>query len=60
MPKFINFIYIPTVIFLIIPINGFNISPKPNYSFGEPKLEFHLEKVESSYFGYSMNLRKNR
>uniref|UniRef100_A0A182J9R1 Uncharacterized protein n=1 Tax=Anopheles atroparvus TaxID=41427 RepID=A0A182J9R1_ANOAO len=37
--------------------DGFNLSPLPNYVFREPALPVHMEKVRSSYFGFSLNLR---
>lgn len=40
--------------------NGFNISPKPNYVFQEPDLKTFMPKTQSSYFGYSINLRPSR
>ncbi|KAJ6640903.1 Integrin alpha-PS3 [Pseudolycoriella hygida] len=38
---------------------GFNVSPRPNYIFQEPNLKTFLPKTQSSYFGYSINLRTN-
>ncbi|XP_052863834.1 integrin alpha-PS3-like [Anopheles cruzii] len=37
--------------------SGFNVSPQPNYVFREPSLTTYVDKVRSSYFGYSLNLR---
>ncbi|XP_053668619.1 integrin alpha-PS3-like [Anopheles marshallii] len=44
---------------LLLPPEGetFNLSPVPSYVFREPNLGLHMEKVRSSYFGYSLNLR---
>lgn len=39
---------------------GFNLSPKPNLIFREPKLDYGLPKTQSSYFGYTINLRTSR
>ncbi|XP_053681013.1 integrin alpha-PS3-like [Anopheles nili] len=36
---------------------AFNLSPVPNYVFREPSLPLYTQKVRSSYFGYSINLR---
>ncbi|XP_035895346.1 integrin alpha-PS3-like [Anopheles stephensi] len=47
------------VIVTLLALGGesFNLSPVPNYVFREPDLQLHMEKVRSSYFGYSLNLR---
>lgn len=46
------------IVFLsVIKVNGFNLSPQPNYVFKEPKLQTFMETVRSSFFGFSVNLR---
>ena len=52
-PKLLAFL-----LFLLHLASGFNISPTPNIAFQEPQLSTYLNKVRSSYFGYSINLRK--
>lgn len=50
-----------TVIVLFIQANfsdAFNLSPKPNIIFREPKFGFGMPKVRSSYFGFSLNLKQ--
>lgn len=47
-----------TLLFLLHLASGFNISPSPNIAFQEPQLTTYMDKVRSSYFGYSINLRK--
>lgn len=41
----------------VIKVNGFNLSPQPNYVFKEPALNVYMNKVRSSLFGFSLNLR---
>lgn len=38
---------------------SFNLSPSPNVIINKPKLSTNLEQSRSSYFGYSINLRRN-
>ncbi|KFB36449.1 AGAP004303-PA-like protein [Anopheles sinensis] len=45
------------VAFFLGTTGGFNLSPMPNYVFQEPTLQMFMEKVRSSYFGFSLNLR---
>ncbi|XP_065084513.1 integrin alpha-PS3 [Ochlerotatus camptorhynchus] len=45
------------VLLSVIKVNGFNLSPQPNYVFNEPKLQTFMETVRSSFFGFSLNLR---
>lgn len=41
--------------------NAFNLSPKPNIILRQPKaLPVGLPKTRSSYFGFSLNLKRNR
>lgn len=53
-----------SVILLIINVhngNAFNLSPKPNIVFREPKSSgVGMPKMRSSYFGFSLNLKQNR
>ncbi|XP_055921034.1 integrin alpha-PS3 isoform X2 [Eupeodes corollae] len=37
--------------------NGFNFSPKPSFSLREPSLKAFMPKLQSSYFGFTINLR---
>ena len=52
------FAIILSVLFLLHLTSTFNISPTPNLAFQEPQLTTYMNKVRSSYFGYSLNLRK--
>lgn len=38
---------------------GFNLSPAPNIIIKKPELTTFLEQTRSSYFGFSLNLRRN-
>ena len=38
---------------------GFNLSPSPNIIIKKPELTTFLEQTRSSYFGFSLNLRRN-
>lgn len=54
-----------TVIFLLVLVDinkSFNLSPKPNIVLREPNFELNIgrPKVRSSYFGFSLNLKRNR
>lgn len=40
--------------------DAFNLSPKPNFIFHEPKIGFGMANSRSSYFGFSLNLKQNR
>lgn len=45
------------VLLSVIKVDGFNLSPQPNYVFREPALNIYMNKVRSSLFGFSLNLR---
>lgn len=50
-------------VILVCVHNGdtFNLSPKPNIVFREPKSSgVGMPKMRSSYFGFSLNLKQNR
>ncbi|XP_055608647.1 integrin alpha-PS3-like [Uranotaenia lowii] len=38
-------------------VDGFNVSPQPNFIFTEPVLQTFMPKVRSSMFGFALNLR---
>lgn len=48
------------VTIIVCNVSAFNLSPKPNLVFAEPKLQTYLPKARSSYFGFSVILRENR
>lgn len=39
---------------------GFNLSPNPNIVLREPQLRTAMPKMRSSYFGFTLNLKRNR
>lgn len=48
------------IILLLIPLSAcFNLSPSPNLIIKKPSLITHLPQMRPSYFGYSINLRRN-
>lgn len=48
------------VLLLLIPLVAcFNLSPSPNIIIKKPQLSTFLPQTRSSYFGYSINLRRN-
>lgn len=52
---------IAVILVLICDNNAFNLSPKPNIVFREPKsVGLGMQKVRSSYFGFTLNLKQNR
>lgn len=48
------------VVKLVYVTDGFNLSPNPNLVLMYPPVNTFQPQVRSSYFGYSINLRKNR
>ncbi|XP_058066154.1 integrin alpha-PS3-like [Anopheles bellator] len=40
-------------------VHGFNLSPEPNYVFQKPLVKTFKEQTRSSYFGFSISLRKS-
>ncbi|XP_031627778.1 integrin alpha-PS3-like [Contarinia nasturtii] len=64
MIEFSAILYSFTVILVLICVmhngNAFNLSPKPNIVFREPKASgVGMPKMRSSYFGFSLNLKQN-
>lgn len=55
--KTLNFVVLVTVI--VWNVSAFNLSPRPHKVLEEPN-HFRIENAPSSYFGFSVNLRKNR
>lgn len=48
------------LIWMVIPMAlCFNLSPSPNIIINKPQITTFLEQQRSSYFGYTLNLRKN-
>lgn len=46
---------------LIVVNNAFNLAPHPHIVLREPNnLKTFMPKVRSSYFGYAINLKKDR
>lgn len=45
------------IAFLSHCANSYNLSPKPNAVMKDPQLPTYIPKYESSYFGFSLNLR---
>ena len=43
----------------VVSSTAFNLSPNPNINMHQPILTTYKNKTRSSYFGYSINLRKN-
>lgn len=39
---------------------AFNLSPNPNIVLREPQLKTAMPKMRSSYFGFTLNLKRNR
>lgn len=53
--------YLSVIILLVESLHAFNISPHPNYVLREPgHLKSSMPKMRSSYFGFSLNLKKTR
>lgn len=54
---------IKTLVVILVALNHYNtvstynLSPKPNTIFVDPNLATSLPKLQSSYFGFSLNLR---
>lgn len=56
-----NLIIVIWVLVCVHNGNGFNLSPKPNIIFHEPKPSgIGMPKMRSSYFGFTLNLKQNR
>lgn len=53
-----------TVILVLVCVHNiyaFNLSPKPNIIFREPRASgVSMPKMRSSYFGFLLNLKQNR
>jgi hypothetical protein len=57
----IDLVVVVFIVFkLIVHLNAFNISPNPNLIVMQPVLNTFQPQTRSSYFGYSLNLRKTR
>ncbi|XP_037947350.1 integrin alpha-PS3 isoform X1 [Teleopsis dalmanni] len=64
MPKISQqLIYFLSIVFMfaytVNSVNCYNLSPKPNVVIKDPQLATSMPKVQSSYFGFSMNLRQS-
>ncbi|CAO1393862.1 unnamed protein product [Diamesa hyperborea] len=46
------------IVCAIVSSTAFNLSPNPNINMNQPMLKTFMNKTRSSYFGYSINLRK--
>uniref|UniRef100_A0A1I8PYL5 Uncharacterized protein n=1 Tax=Stomoxys calcitrans TaxID=35570 RepID=A0A1I8PYL5_STOCA len=46
------------ILWSVIEVESFNLSPKPNIIIKDPQLATYLPKYRASYFGYTLNLRK--
>lgn len=63
-----SFIHVFNIVILVLAIiivgggDAYNLSPKPNIVFREPitNLKTGMPKLRSSYFGFSINLKRNR
>lgn len=59
MPKIVYSCFV-LVTMIVCNVSAFNLSPKPNVVFKEPKLNHFKRETRSSYFGFSVNLRISR
>lgn len=62
LPKSISMLWLNLInLFVVIlirqSVNGYNLSPKPNMVIRDPQFPTAIRNYESSYFGYSLNLR---
>lgn len=56
-----NFSAVILVLICVHHSDAFNLSPKPNMVFREPKVSgVGMPKMRSSYFGFTLNLKQNR
>lgn len=56
-----NAITVILVLVSVHDIDAFNLSPKPNIVLREPQtVGTGMPKMRSSYFGFSLNLKRNR
>lgn len=59
----VMFNFMTVILFLVLfdIVSAFNLSPKPNIVVREPKsTNIGRPKVRSSYFGFSLSLKRNR
>lgn len=49
-------------VYLMSSVIGFNLSPRPNLVLREPQMDDPVgqPKTRSSYFGFTINMRRNR
>lgn len=60
--KCISILIVIVAFISIQKCKAFNVSPKPNVVLHEPiaKINAGMAKMRSSYFGFSINLKRNR
>lgn len=60
--KCISILIVIVAFIYIQKCKAFNLSPKPNLVLHEPKAKINagMPKMRSSYFGFSINLKRNR